>query len=423
MMWKGCKLTFLNDQDDGEVYLKKRIDVVLKGVPSPSIGASRIIFFEYIRGLVEAGFKVRCILCISVDQKDEVEDFRKEVCMKGLISVHCIQLTKPLISTSRFSVKVDKSLSSGLRDVLKEDLADLLLVFDVSIAAIIPADYAKQKIIWVGDLGSEVNWYDGVLSIRRNFALGLFKMVSVIIRGYFWKRIYKSSLTNADRVIICSYSSMIPLRRLGIKTIFLPYPWPSMGRLDIDMQRQEPSKPTFLMYGNLKGLGWRSQWELLFSDLVPKLQDAFGKNGFKIEIGGIENAPNWLNKRIESIQEIEFHGYIPNLLEQLSKVHAVIVPLGVPVGNRSRIITALAARTPVIAHKNAAAGNPLLNHGLNCLLADNVEEFVDHMLTIVNDKKFSRLLVENAEVSYFGSYSPQNANQLFLNLVRAQLSL
>jgi glycosyltransferase involved in cell wall biosynthesis len=399
----------------------KRIDVVVRGVPSQSIGASRVIFFQYIKSLVETGYKVRCIIFLSCGQESDYALFCKEIEKTGPISVCFIQCQVPIISSGRFSVRVDESLSFRFRTLLFEDIADLLLLLDISVAAIAPRDFPNQKIVWVGDLGSEVNWYDGILVLKRNFALGFIKMISVLVRGYFWKKIYKSSLKSADRIVACSYSSIKPLKRIGIDAMFLPYPWPSQGRLDVDIRRKEPEKPTFLMFGNLKGLGWRSQWDFLFNDLLPKLRETFGNQGFKIDIGGIEDAPSWLVSRLMPIEEIEFHGFIPNLLEQMSKSHAVIVPLGVPVGNRSRIITALGGRIPVIAHKNAAAGNPLLINGLNCLLADSAQEFVHHMSTISRDKKLSKRLIENAEISYVSSFSPRNANQLFLNLINAQL--
>jgi len=67
----------------------------------------------------------------------------------------------------------------------------------------------------------------------------------------------------------------------------------------------------------------------------------------------------------------------------MSKCHAVIAPIDVPVGNRSRILTAMSSGALLIAHKNASLGNPDLINNINCLLCNDEYEFVDAMIKSV----------------------------------------
>jgi hypothetical protein len=394
-----------------------RIDLVTVGIPHRTEGASQVVFFQYIKALIERGYKVRCILVAPTDQKTEYDNFCAEIKKVGKTSIVFIGNSSPIISVNRFSVKVNMSLSRSLEAVLLKEKANLLLLFDIRAALIAPVDFPIKRIVWLGDLGSEIEYYQGILNLRHNFFMSFLKMFGIFIRVIYWNKIYRMALRDVNRVIVGSYSSIDRLSRLGVKSLFLPYPWPIPFQIQSRMVRELPSKPTFLMYGNLKGLGWRSQWDFLFSKLYPELKRVFGKEGFKIDIGGIETPPGWLHKKVESIEEIEFHGLIPDLYKQLSKSHAVIVPLGVPVGNRSRIITAFAGKCPVVAHRNAAVGNPLLVDSYNSLLAESAQEFVAHLALLVSDKQLSQLLIKNAEISYDGAYHPAKANEMFLELV------
>jgi hypothetical protein len=164
-----------------------------------------------------------------------------------------------------------------------------------------------------------------------------------------------------------------------------------------------------LFYGHLFGLGSRSSLHFLFSKLYPELHKIWGKGGFDIIIGGREAPPDWAMSMIRDRVEFQYVGFIENLTDMLARVHAAIAPLDVPVGNRSRILTAQAKRALVIAHENAALGNPYLVDMETCLLAGSARDFAHRMQMAVESRSIVQDIINRAEASYAETYEPPQA--------------
>jgi glycosyltransferase involved in cell wall biosynthesis len=96
--------------------------------------------------------------------------------------------------------------------------------------------------------------------------------------------------------------------------------------------------------------------------------------------------------------------------------------MDVPVGNRSRILTALSAGAVLIAHKNVSLGNPDLISGVNCLLASDVESFVDAMKHSVNEPSVMKQIANNGRQMYIDRFSIESAAPLFANFFRSSFS-
>ena len=80
--------------------------------------------------------------------------------------------------------------------------------------------------------------------------------------------------------------------------------------------------------------------------------------------------------------EFQWLGFVPDIDSVITACHAVLFPIDVAVGNRSRILTALCKGALVIAHRNVALGNPALVDGRTCALAATPEEFIDRMVLL-----------------------------------------
>ena len=110
-------------------------------------------------------------------------------------------------------------------------------------------------------------------------------------------------------------------------------------------------------------------------------------------------------------------GFVEDINSLMSQCHAVLAPIDVPVGNRSRIITAMAQGVPVIAHKNTSLGNPSLVNGVTCFLCKTSQEFVNAMkLAYERDNKIDQM-IKNAKRCYENEFLPDKAcealSQLF----------
>jgi hypothetical protein len=93
----------------------------------------------------------------------------------------------------------------------------------------------------------------------------------------------------------------------------------------------------------------------------------------------------------------------------MAQCHAVIAPISVPVGNRSRILTAMAKGAVVVAHENAAMGNPDLIDGETCYLARSPAEFIERMKRSFLDERASQQIIDRARACYNTRFHPDIA--------------
>jgi len=234
------------------------------------------------------------------------------------------------------------------------------------------------------------------------------------LKKYFWKRLYHSVLRDADSILVALKSSE---RELGLPCTFLPYPWPSEKIPAVIPSRSQT--PTFVFLGNLSGLGSRSALHFLLDDIYPEMRKKWGEGKFSIVICGINKLPEWVEKRIAPMSEMTFIGFADDLASLLLSSHGPIVPIDVPVGNRTRIITCMSLGVPVVAHPNTALGNPSLVDGDTCYLAADAASFVEKM-----DRLFRRVpgtddMIARAKSSYDAEYDPVKATEELLTVMRS----
>jgi len=84
------------------------------------------------------------------------------------------------------------------------------------------------------------------------------------------------------------------------------------------------------------------------------------------------------------------------------------------VGNRSRILTAMAAGVPVVAHANAALGNPDLVDGATCYLARDGRRFVERMRKTVEQPDEAAVIVQQARACYEAHFSPLASAEMLI---------
>lgn len=387
----------------------KRVGVVVFGVPHPTDGASSVLFYFYIKGIVDAGYDVLVQIVSERERSkpEKVDEFRKSIGLKGVKVIELLSQERVLVP-NRFCILSDTSVIPQIKENLRVFGADQVVAFDLP-AAFLLADYeCRNKIVWLGDLRFQAEWYHFLYSVKEQLK-NLRNAPYALVQKTKWQKIYKNALLQFHDVIVSSKSSEFALKNIGIDSSFEPYPWPNKGSVDSTANRKLPEKPTFIFFGHLFGLGSRSSLHFMFKKLYPELIKIWGRDGFVIILGGREVPPTWAMLEINEKEEFKFVGFINNLTGALSEVHGVIAPLDVPVGNRSRIITAQAKRALVISHLNAAMGNPYLVHNETCLLAKDERSFAREMAIAVENGQFSRAVIDKAELSYLDTYAPANA--------------
>ena len=144
-------------------------------------------------------------------------------------------------------------------------------------------------------------------------------------------------------------------------------------------------------------------------EIYPILVEEFGAGGFRIVICGRGELPAWARAEIDARPEIEFEGYIADLDGVMDQCHALLAPIDVPVGNRTRILTAISRHLLVIAHCNTALGNPDLRDGETCYLASTASEFAQKIRLAAENRMQTERIVETAYRTYVQNFDPARA--------------
>ena len=403
----------------------KRLLICAPGVPHLSQGASTVLFYHYISLFKNAGFSILNLLLLQSDNYTEegLEEYTISMEEPGAFQVISCR-SELLISSNKWSFYVNTNGLQETLDKIEEFNPDIVVCFDFLCACVVDQITASVKVVWLGDLKFQTVWYHTLYSAKEQ-AKEAWRLPIAWTSVLRWKLLYRKVLRKSDAVIVSSKSSEVHLSRLGISATYLPYPWPNAERDTAD--RAVPpicdTVPTFFFFGSLVGLGSRSAFHFLIKRVYPRLIKLWGAGGFRIYISGIKQLPEWVTLEVDDKKEFEFLGFVDSLHDWMMRCQAVIVPIDVPVGNRSRIVTAMACNALVIAHKNAALGNPDLIHEETCYLANNAKEFVACMERAYHSEIERTRISKNARLCYENRFEPNVAYNLFFDHLQGVIDL
>lgn len=390
--------------------MNKKIAVVVHGIPHPTEGASAVVFYWYIKALKDNGYNILCIIIgkKNIDSKS-LTSFIQKLGIDDRTQVETLICDQPVLHHPVFGPKeVDKRLAVEVASMVNTYAPSMLIGFDLIASWSTQLCKVDKKIAWLGDLNFQTYWYHIFYAIERGNFRSAFEN---FLYFHPWKKCYQKALSNFSNVIVCAASSIEEMEKIGIKSEYLPYPWPSEERI----VRRPEKIPNLAFFGSLAGLGSLSAINILIKQVYPNLISKYGARGFKIKVFGRGNFPEYALKIIKENPEFEMLGYVSDIRPLLASCHALIVPISVPVGNRTRIITAFSHEIPVIAHKNTSLGNPDLLHGVNCLLGQTGDEMASHFYRIYADRKLANDLAKNGRKTYEERNLPPAAAKLFID--------
>lgn len=405
--------------------VRRIVICTIGGVPHSHRGASTVLFFQYIRGILEAGWGVLHLVVLNnlPSGESSIGDYRSEISRFGEIRVLGCSLERPY-RISRWTKRVRPlSLPDEMKLRLREFDPDLFLCFDIASAGLMKeVAPPRTRIVWLGDLNFQTAWYHNLYDAKERSAAWL-RLPLTWLACSRWRRFYKEVLDGAGCVIAASSSASSEVAKLHVISEYLPYPWPVTTRSMSAAPVPSSEIPSFLFFGTLGALGSRSALRFLFDKLYPALVKLWGRAGFRIYICGNLELPAWAAEALLSRPELVFKGFVDDLEDLGRRCHAMIAPIDVPVGNRSRIVTAMAYGWPIVAHVNTARGNPELVSGSNCLLADGVDQFVKHMQFTVDQPAAVSALGRAARVTYSKSFEPAVAVEKLIERLDKALTL
>ncbi len=396
---------------------RPRVLVCVAGVPHPTQGASAVLFFHYIRQLRDTGYEILHVLLLEGKSWSDADVAAYAAAMGGSSAAEiCVARSPEFVKPGRMNHQMDRAALVPALDRARRFKPNLILAFDLLPAWATIEIPARRRIVWLGDLNFQTVWSHAVYAVREN-PRAVIHLPSNWLTARTWRKIYQSVLRNANQVIVASDSSRDVLAGLGVHAEYEPYPWPETVLPSFN--RHLPDRPTFLFFGSLGGLGSRSALHFTLYKLYPRWRRLWGENGFFILIAGRGALPAWFAQAIQDKPEFKHLGFVEDIDGILERCHAVLAPIDVPIGNRSRILTAMAKGALVIAHANAALGNPDLVDGETCYLSSDADGFVERMKRAVSDEPKSRAIVERARRRYETRFHPDVAGPRLIRRIAA----
>ena len=401
---------------------RKRIVLCTQGVPNARDGASLVIIYNFLLAIRAEPVDVLHLVLLDENPKsrDALEAYRRFAANERFRVLAAT--TSQLVTQGAREHRIDLSAAAELIERAREFAPDLFIAFDILPAWLGLELPATRKLAWLGDLNFQTTYYHGLYALQeRPWRVLAFAKYWLAARN--WKHVYARVLSTYDEVILSAASSEEQLSRLGLRNYkYRPYPWPVI-ETPIPY-RAKPSTPTFMFFGNLVGLGSRSALHFMVAKVYGPLLKLWGPSGFKILLAGRGDLPEWFGRAIADKPEFVRIGFVEDLPSTLAECHAALVPIDVPVGNRTRILYALSQSTLVIAHQNVALGNPALVEDQTCALAGSGEEFVARMKRAFNDPIWARQVAEAGCQAYKDLFSPEKAAADFVaridRLLRAE---
>lgn len=391
---------------------RRRIILCTKGVPDEREGASLVIIYSFLQAIRAQSFDVLHLILLDEGQKD-LQAFEA---YRGSVSNDHFEVlaatTGQLVVQGAREHRIDLSSAAKLIERGRQFAADLFIAFDILPAWLGLEIPATRKLAWLGDLNFQTTYYHGLYGLQER-PWRIFAFAKYWLAARNWKHVYARVLSSYDEVIASAASSEEQLNRIGLTNYqYCPYPWPV---IDTPVPyRAKPDTPTFMFFGNLVGLGSRSALHFMVAKVYRPLVKLWGAGGFKIILAGRGSLPEWFAEAIKDKPEFVRVGFVENLPSTLAECHAALVPIDVPVGNRTRILYALSQSTLVIAHENVALGNVALVDGQTCALAASGGEFVARMKRAVDDPLWTRRVAEAGCQAYKDLFSPEKATAEFI---------
>ncbi|MDX6518793.1 MAG: hypothetical protein QOF50_1639, partial [Gaiellaceae bacterium] len=167
------------------------------------------------------------------------------------------------------------------------------------------------------------------------------------------------------------------------------------------------AKPRILMIGHLRGISTISGLHVFVEDVLPRLTDELGPDGFEVHVVGAYDPPRSLRSALDHPAVI-LRGQIEPPDEEFLRADVVLVPTPVETGPRIRILSAFAYGCCVVAHSANRLGIPALEHGANALLADEAG-LAGATLQALRDPALREGLGAAGRAVYEESFTPERA--------------
>ncbi len=396
-----------------------RLVVCSTGIPHAhwykGLSASLITLYHYVAEMKSAGVRLCHVLILDKknDDPDLLAAYKAAMEEKDVLDL-LVWRTPSFIEPRGHSYHpiVPRRLPDEFVADVRQFKPDALFMLDAYATASLQHERIAPVVVQVHDPKFQTLWHHSLFALRERPSR--FPHVAAdLVQCWRWRQYYQRALRDVDSVLTVASSAERLLRRAGISAKHFPMGWPEIAPYD---EHRPPSSgtPTFLFQGNLAGLGSRSALHFLFEKAYPHMRRQWGKGGFVINLCGSRSLPSWAERMIGNLPEVRFLGFVDDLAALMRSSHAVLAPIDVPVGNRTRILTAMSLGVLTIAHRVIADGNPHLVDDVTCYLADDPAAFVERMVRAYTRPEDARRITREARAVYERQFHPRPATEALL---------
>lgn len=205
------------------------------------------------------------------------------------------------------------------------------------------------------------------------------------------------------------------LQRSGIPRTYLV---PTGGGIDPEKYtpKDDQERPYDILYigsmnwyANAHGLVW------FINNVLPIIEEKRPGTVFNIVGSGMPMGE--LLAAMNRSKNIKFWGFQEDDVEFFHKSKVFVVPLWIGAGARVKVITAWAARIPVVSTVFGAEGSKTDNWN-NIILTDDPEEYAAAILRILDDPDYGRSIAENAYSTFIENYTIDRCAEILTSSYR-----
>jgi glycosyltransferase involved in cell wall biosynthesis len=382
-----------------------RIAFVMGGIPALGHSGSTIAAWTILEELVAAGHDVSAILLPAPELLDESVTTQLEAIRRLGVEVRVVEIPPaPRLGRAAFVRSFvaprDEELFPAARARQALD-CDAFLAFGIeAIAATAGNPHGLAVLSHPPGVSRRIRArYGGTSPWERSFLFHADRRAARLLRGF-------------ASVGVCSGQHADWARRHGAKAWYAHYPMPDLAGTDRQRQHSNP-KPQILMIGHLRGIGTISGLHLFVPEILPRLTEVLGPDGFEVHLVGGHEPPEEFREGLRH-PAVRLRGPIDDPSEEFFRADVLLAPNPTTTGASARILSGLTFGCCVVAHTDSLVGIPELRDGENCLLAGDGPALAAATLRALGDPGLRERVGAAARELYERTFSPSVAARRFV---------
>jgi polysaccharide biosynthesis protein PslH len=334
------------------------------------------------------------MLCFRTPDDSAAQIERMRACCARLEPIHWTETTK---FTPQFYAELAATLPSPLpytvrkyRSAAMRDRVHALLASNEY--DLVLCDFLQPSINCINEpFGPKVLFQHNVEAvIQRRQAV---HAVNPLARAYL--RLEAAKLARYERRAADAFDCCIMVSDQDCRTMQTEYgatntaAVPTGVDVDYFAPVAEGTAPEVVFVGSMDWLPNQDAAAYFIQDILPRIRQVVSAT-FTI-VG--RNPPESLLRQAAALPYLHVTGTVDDVRPHVGRAQVCVVPLRIGGGTRIKIFEAMAMQKPVVSTSIGAEGLPV-THGDDILLADDAQEFAEHVIRLLQDGGMRRRVGE-----------------------------